>query len=141
MKIQIERTESPFRFEAQNESGNRVTMDAGPSLGGAGAGARPMEMLLMALGGCAGIDIVSILRKQKQEPLSFSLTIDGQREQEPWPGVFHTIEVLFRLEGELDADKVKRAVQLSMEKYCSVARTLEKTATINYQIALNGVRI
>lgn len=141
MKIQLERKNAHFHFEGKNESGNVLNMDANPSIGGEGKGVRPMEMLLMALGGCSGIDVVSILRKQKQEVRSFSISVDGEREAGKEPSLFRIIHVVFTLGGELDPVKVKRAVELSMEKYCSVGKTLEATAKITYEICLNGNRI
>lgn len=100
-----------------------------------------MEMLLMAIGGCSGIDVVSILKKQKQEIKNFSIEVDGEREAGKEPSLYKHIEVVFLLEGDMDPSKAKRAVELSMDKYCSVAKTLEKTAEINYSVKLNGVRI
>jgi len=139
--IKVDRKNNNYHFEAVSESGNTVSMDAGPALGGENLGVRPMEALLMALGGCSGIDVVSILKKQKQEIKNFSMELDGERENGKEPSLYKNIEVVFSLEGELDASKVKRAVELSMEKYCSVAKTLEKTAEIKYMVVLNGVRI
>lgn len=141
MKVQINRKNNNYHFEAVSESGNTVSMDAGTSLGGENLGVRPMEALLMALGGCSGIDVVNILKKQKQEIKHFSMEVDGERESGKEATVYKTIDVIFKLEGDLDAAKVKRAAELSMEKYCSVAKTLEKTAEIKYMVVLNGVRI
>ncbi|MBX7094946.1 MAG: OsmC family protein [Flavobacteriales bacterium] len=138
MKIKVHRENDKFHFRAHNESGNTIDMDANPAIGGEGKGARPMELLLAALGGCSGIDVVSILQKQRQVASDIDIEIHGEREAGKEPSLFKSIEVIFRLQGELDADKVKRAVELSMDKYCSVAKTLEPTASIRYRIEVNG---
>lgn len=140
-KIKINRVSGNFHLEAKNENGNIVHMDGSEKIGGENKGVRPMEMLLMALGGCSTIDIISILNKMKQTLTDIHIEIDGQREEGVEPSLFKNIDVKFICKGEVESDKLKRAVDLSMQKYCSVAKTLEKTATINYQTELNGVLI
>lgn len=138
MYIEVKRVDDAYHFEAANEDGKVVQMDAAPAIGGHDQGVRPMEMLLMALGGCSGIDIVNILTKQKQTIGALKMGINGQRREKPEPKIFETIEVEFIFEGDLNAQKVNRAVNLSMEKYCSVTKTLEPTAKITYKVVLNG---
>jgi len=138
MKIELNRINDMFHFEATNEDGNVVEMDGSTSIGGEGKGVRPMQMLLMGLGGCSGIDIVLILKKQKQVVEDFKMTIDGDRQKDVEPSLFEKINVNFKLKGDLDHNKVRRAVALSMDKYCSVSKTLEKTAEISYSITVNG---
>lgn len=128
-------------MEARNEDGNTVHIDNSPAEGGSKLGVRPMQMLLMGLGGCSAIDIIGILNKQKQKIDDFSIEVDGEREQGVIPSLFETIKVSFMFSGDLDPAKVKRAVNLSMEKYCSVTKTLEKTADISYTIFLNKEEI
>ncbi|KXK53219.1 MAG: OsmC family protein [Chlorobi bacterium] len=140
MPITIERIDNDYHFVARNDTGNEVAMDGSPNIGGHNLGARPMEMLLMALGGCSGIDVVSILRKGRQEVAEFSMEVHGQREPGAEPSLYQTIHIHYRLAGELDAERVRRAIQLSMEKYCSVAKTLEATATLTWSFELNGER-
>lgn len=140
MPITIERLDNDYHFVARNGTGNEVAMDGSPNIGGHNLGARPMEMLLMALGGCSGIDVVSILRKGRQEVAEFSMEVHGQREPGAEPSLYQAIHIHYRLVGELDAERVRRAIQLSMEKYCSVAKTLEATATITWSFELNGER-
>ena len=138
MEIKIKRINDDYKMEAVNELGKSVIMDASSAIGGGDDGARPMELLLMALGGCSGIDIINILKKQKADLQSLQITINGEREPGAVPSLFRKIDVRFSLAGNLDADKVERAVELSMEKYCSVAKTLEKTAAISYQFEIQG---
>lgn len=116
-------------------------MDTSPEGGGSKLGVRPMQMLLMGLGGCSAIDIIGILNKQKQKIDDLSIDVDGIREADKVPSLFETIEVSFRFSGDLDPKKVKRAVALSMDKYCSVTKTLEKTADIRYNVFLNKQKI
>jgi putative redox protein len=141
MHIELNRLEAPFHFEAVNDTGNTIHFDASPEIGGQNKGVRPMQSLLMALGGCSGIDMVSILQKQKQEIESFRISIDGQRQKGVEPSLYENIHVVYHLSGPIDAAKAKRAAELSMEKYCSVAKTLEKTATITWEVELNNERI
>lgn len=139
MKIKLKRIDNDFNMEAKNEDDNVILMDGSKDIGGHGKGMRPMQLLLAALGGCSSIDIISILRKQKQELESLEIEVNGEREPLRKEGyaLFQTIEVHFIMKGNVDKDKVERAVKLSMEKYCSVTKTLEPTATITYKITLS----
>jgi len=138
MQINLKRKNDAVHFEASNEDGALLQIDGSPEIGGQNLGFRPMQMLLAGLGGCSGIDIISILKKQRQTVTGFDIQIDGQREAGKEPSLFENIKVHFVLEGEIDPDKAQKAVQLSMDKYCSVAKTLEKTATITYTWEVNG---
>lgn len=139
MKINLKRLDKDFNLQATNTEGNSVSIDASKEIGGNGKGMRPMQLLLAALGGCSSIDIISILRKQKQELDDIAIEVNGEREPvgENGYSLFKTIEVHFMIKGKVDKDKVERAVKLSMEKYCSVVKTLEPTAKIGYRITLN----
>lgn len=128
-------------MEARNEDGNAVHMDNSPDEGGSKLGVRPMQMMLMALGGCSTIDIIGILNKQHQKIDDLSVEVNAEREKDKVPSLFETIVASFYFKGDLDPGKVKRAVDLSMGKYCSVSKTLEKTADIRYEIFLNEQRI
>lgn len=140
VKVNLKKN-SGYHFEASNEDGIVVNIDASPDIGGKGKGVRPMQLLLMGLGGCGGIDIVNILTKQKQSIDDFQIFVEGDRETGATPSLYKKIEMIFALKGKLDEDKVKRAVSLSVDKYCSVKATLDKTAEINYRIELNGKKI
>jgi putative redox protein len=123
-------------FQAETPSGHRVTMDASPQAGGENRGPSPMEMLLSAAGACSGIDIVLILEKMRLRVDSFSMEVSGERAEDH-PRRFTKVNVLYRLEGELPPDKVRRAVELSRDKYCSVLRSLNAEVTTRFEI--NGV--
>ena len=137
MQVTIKHIDDAYGFEAENESGKKITMDANAAFGGNNLGFTPMQLLIAAIGGCSSIDIVSILKKQKQEIKSFDIKIDADREQGKEPSLFTNIHVSYFLTGKIDLDKAQRAADLSIEKYCSVAKILEKTATITYSVKVN----
>ena len=126
IKVEIDRVAGDFGFEARDANGHVVRIDTSPETGGNNFGVRPMQMLLMGLGGCSGIDIVSILKKQRQPIEGFHMTIEGEREQGKEPSLWEDITIIFELSGAIDPAKARRACELSMEKYCSVAETLRK---------------
>jgi len=136
MEIEINLLNDAYHFGAKNESGNEVHIDASPAIGGKGLGARPMELLIMGLGGCSGIDVLSILRKQKIEPTGFKVKLSAEREKDKTPALFTDIHVKFIFKAPIDENKAQRAVDLSMQKYCSVSKTLEKTAKITYEVVV-----
>jgi putative redox protein len=138
MRIELKQLDNAFHFEAKDESGHSVHMDAGKDTGGNDKGVRPMQMLLMGLGGCSAIDIVMILKKQKQVVESFEISIDGEREEGKDPSLWKTIQIHFKLKGQIEKEKAERAVALSMTKYCSVSKTLEIAgAAITYKVSVN----
>lgn len=136
--IEIKRVEGEFGFEATDADGHIAHMDSSPETGGNNFGIRPMQMLLMGLGGCSGIDIVSILKKQRQTVVDFSMTINGEREKGKEPSLWESVHITFRLKGDIDPDKAKKACELSMDKYCSVAATLRPGHTrITWEVRIN----
>jgi len=137
MKINIKRIDDDFNMEATNEDGNTLLMDGAPDIGGHGKGMRPMQLLLAAVGGCSAIDVILILKKQKQIIESFEIEVDGEREKIEDYSLFKDICLHFKIKGEVDPDKAEREVKLSVEKYCSVSKTLEPTAKITYKISIN----
>ena len=141
MEITLERVNNDYLFEVANQSGHRVFLDNKSKEEGDVKGISPMELLLMGLAGCSSIDVISILSKQKIQPASLKMEVDGKRFKGQIPSLFEEIDVKIILKGNISASKVKRAVDLSFEKYCSVSKTLESTAKINYRIFLNGIEI
>lgn len=131
MKISLRRVQGAH-FEARNEAGQVAMLDGPPSLGGQGAGVRPMEMVLMGLAGCSALDVLLIMQKQRQPLRDLDVFVEARRA-DAVPAVFTEIEVTFEATGEIDPTKLERAVQLSMEKYCSVAKMLERTARITHR--------
>ena len=113
-------------------------MDTSPETGGQDFGVRPMQMVLMGLGGCSGIDIVSILKKQRQTIEGFRMIIDADREKGKEPNLWERVHIVFELKGHIDHDKAKKACELSMDKYCSVAATLrEARCKITWEVRVN----
>ena len=145
MKISLKRLDDAFHFEAKNEDGRTVQIDAAEKIGGRNQGVRPMQMLLMGAAGCAAIDIVSILKKQRQEISDFEIDAEGEREAPAIKGeaaVFNEVAIHFKLKGKIDPEKAKRAVELSMEKYCSASKTLRSAgAKIEYKISVNDLSV
>lgn len=137
-KVAMKKVDGKFHLEAKNESGNSVHIDAGVAIGGENKGIRPMELLLMSLGGCSSIDVLLILNKQKIDPIDFHIEIEGNREEGVEPSLYRDIKIKYWCKGEMSSEKLKRAVALSLEKYCSVAKTLEPTAKITTEIYLNN---
>jgi putative redox protein len=135
MRAVVRRRNGAVHFVAETGNGGVVAIDGAPAIGGQGLGARPMELLLSALGGCAGIDVVGILAKQRQELDDLTVTVEGERGAGE-PSVFTRIHVHFSATGQVDEAALRRAVELSMEKYCSVARVIERTAEITYTQAI-----
>jgi putative redox protein len=127
--IEITRVQGDFGFEAKDANGHIVKLDTSDETGGINFGVRPMQSLLMGLGGCSGIDIVSILKKQRLTVEGLSMTIKGQREKGKEPSLWETVHVDFHLKGNMDQDKAERACALSINKYCSVAETLRRSGT------------
>jgi putative redox protein len=124
-------------FVARASDGHEVRMDASPQHGGAGLGPLPMEVALMALAGCAGMDVISLLRKMRQHVTSYRLEVRGARADEH-PRVFTEVDVVHVVSGrDIDEFALKRAVSLTASKYCSVSAMLGWGAQVrhSWQIA------
>lgn len=136
MKATIKWVEDAM-FLGESGSGHSVMMDGPPEIGGRNAGIRPMEMLLIGVGACSSVDVVSILKKARQNITGCEAKVEAQRV-DAIPAVFEKIHMHFIVKGkELDDAKVKRAVELSAEKYCSASIMLQKggvEVTHDYQI-------
>lgn len=133
MKVQAKWVEG-YRFIGNNEAGHGIVMD------GAGGEARlgnsPMELLLLALGGCSGIDVVHILKKSREDVVDCIVSVDGTRADTE-PKVFTDIHMIYTVVGRnLSEDKVERAVSLSAEKYCSASVMVQKAANITREIII-----
>ena len=140
MEVVLKRIDDDFHFEGMGSSSVPVHIDAAEGIGGHNAGARPMELLLMGIGGCTAIDVILILKKQRQSIEDFQIRISGNREKiegtEKTP--FNEINIQFELKGTIDGNKAIKAIQLSMEKYCSATAQLEPSATITHTLVLNS---
>jgi putative redox protein len=136
MKIVLSRLNDACNLEARNEDGNIVLIDGSPSVGGEKKGFRPMQLLAAGAGGCSAIDIITVLKKQRQVLKDIEVIVNAEREADAVPSLFSTIHLHYILTGNLEKDKVEYAINLSLQKYCSVVKTLEKTAkvTSSYEI-------
>jgi putative redox protein len=135
MQIDLNLVGGDYGFEAKDAKGHTIKMDTSPENGGINFGVRPMQVLLMGLGGCSGIDIVSILKKQRQPVEGFSMKIVGDRFADKIPSLWEKIHIVFELKGNIDPEKARKACELSVEKYCSVAETLRGAgAAITWEV-------
>jgi putative redox protein len=128
--VVIKHTNAEYGFTAIDQAGNVITMDKSTSEGQSSHGISPMQGLLISLGGCSGIDIVSILKKQRQSLNNLTIEVRGEREQDSVPALWKTIHMRFVMEGHLLLEKAEHAARLSVEKYCSVAETLRRAGCI-----------
>ena len=124
-------------FLGETPSGHQIQMDASEEVGGQNSGARPTELILSAVAGCTGIDIISILQKMRLEPTSFHMDVKGDRAEDH-PKRFTHIHIHYELEGDLPEEKVVRAIELSNDKYCSVSHSLNAEMTTSY--CINGIK-
>jgi len=136
-RIEIKRLDDAYALEATDTNGHSLIMDAAETIGGHNSGIRPMQTLLMGLGGCGGVDIISILKKQRQEIKEFKMIIEGERETGKEPSLWKHIHISFQFTGNVDVDKAKKACALSIDKYCSVAATLRAAGcTIKWDVEI-----
>lgn len=140
MKVSVKHIKG-MHFQGEGSTKVMTNMDTSVTAGGTGHGTSPMELLLMTIAGCSGMDIVTILDKMKVKVQRFEATVEGERASDH-PRVFKDIEVVYKFWGEdLPNDKLQRAVQLSMEKYCSVANMIDKAANLTYRIEINSITL
>ncbi|MBI4822731.1 MAG: OsmC family protein [Nitrospirae bacterium] len=125
-----------LQFVGESDSGHAVVMDGTPDVGGNDTGMRPMELLLVSLGGCTGMDVISILKKKKENVTGLELNIKGEKA-ENYPKKYTSVNIEFTVKGKgISEDAVKRAIELSMDKYCSVKATIEPTAKVSWSMRL-----
>lgn len=119
-----------MRFDITGNSGHSLTVDVAEDEGGENAGFSPIELLLLGLAGCTGMDVISILKKKRQDVTGYEINVNGTRRPEP-PMTYEQITVEHVITGHsVDPKAVERAIELSSTKYCGVSNTLNKTATI-----------
>lgn len=134
MQVQLKRTGN-MKFEATGAAGISAVLDGPKSSGGTEQGLRPMETVLVALASCSAMDIVHILKKQRQELEDLDITVTGERVDKI-PSVFSEIELHYSASGKVDLEKLERAVELSIETYCSVAAMLRNSVKITYRCSV-----
>jgi putative redox protein len=123
-------------FVGQSASGHAVVMDGPPDIGGQNLGVRPMEMVLLGLGGCTAVDVIMMLQKSKQDVRDCHIEVSAERADSV-PKVYTKIHVHYIVKGkDLNEAKVERAVNLSSEKYCSVSKMLEQAAEVTHDFEI-----
>lgn len=119
MKVELKRVNDAVHFEATGSENVIVHVDGSEAIGGQGLGVRPMELVLMALGSCSSFDLISILKKQRQDIKDVSVIVKGERK-DATPSVFTKIHMTVNLIGNVDTAKAEKAAELAIKKYCSV---------------------
>lgn len=134
MQVELKRVGDAFHLEGKGMSPVVVNIDASQDIGGENLGARPMELLLMGLGGCTSIDVILVLKKQKQPLKDYKVVVSGEREmiEGTQMNVFKKINVHYIIYGDIEEARVERAIKLSMEKYCSATAQLRASAEITH---------
>ena len=131
MKARVKWIEN-VKFVGESESGHSVIMDGAPESGGENSGCRPMELLLLGMGGCSAFDVMTMLKKSRQQVNDCTVEINAQRADEI-PKVFTQIHAHFIITGsDLQENHIKRAIKLSAEKYCSASIMLGQMAEITH---------
>lgn len=121
---------------AEGGSGHTITMDGAPDVGGRNLASRPMEIMLMGMGGCTAIDVVSMLKKQRQDIEGVEVSLVAERAEDH-PKVFTSVKVVYTVRGRnLNKALVERAVSLSDEKYCSATAIIKKSANVTHEVVL-----
>lgn len=131
LRVKLDKV-GPAAFEARAGSGGEVVIDGAPSIGGQGRGMRPMELLLCSLASCAAMDVVHILRKQKEPLEGLTIEVQGQRA-DAVPARFTAVHLRFLAQGDVAANKLERAVRLGVEKYCSVGASLSPDIDVTWE--------
>lgn len=126
MQFRIHRSPDAQHTIATDAAGNQVQMYLPETAGGAATGVRPMQMLIMGLGGCAAVDILTILKKQRRRVDDFTVDIEAERAPDKEPSLWDTVHLVFTVTGDVSLEKAEKAVEMSMLKYCSVSETLRR---------------
>jgi len=139
MKVELKRLNDAVHFEGSGSGNVKVHIDGSEAIGGQGLGVRPMELVLMALGSCSSLDLISILKKQRQEITDVSITVEGERK-DTVPAVFTKIHLSIIITGIVDAAKAEKAAELAVKKYCSVHDMLAAGGVeISYSLVLKSI--
>jgi len=137
MKVTIDHLKSTH-MEAENEEGGIVRMDGSTEIGGLEGGFSPLQLLLAGIGGCSAIDVLGILEKQKQDLQDLKVVVEGNKQSVDQHSEFTTIHLNFIFTGDLEEKKVERAINLSIDKYCSVSKALENNSEITHSYEINS---
>ena len=122
-----------MRFVGKGETAATVALDAPLAAGGEAGGFRPKELLLSGLAGCTAMDVISILRKMRCEPVAFRVEVNAEVSSEH-PKVFTAFHITYYIRGDVPADKLKKAIELSQERYCGVTTMFRHFATVSHEV-------
>jgi putative redox protein len=136
MRVRLEQV-GPAAFEASAGSGGKLVVDGAPEIGGEGRGMRPMELLLASIASCSVMDVLHILRKQKEPVEHLAVEIEGARA-DAVPSPFVRMKLVFVARGKVDESKLRRAVSLSVEKYCSARATLGAGVDVSWDARIEA---
>jgi putative redox protein len=136
MSVELKRINKAFHYEAKDGEGRIIDLDSSPDIGGEGKGIRPMDLVLMGVGGCSSIDLGLILNKQRQTLDDYKVTVSGERNTDPGKS-FKSIHIEFELWGEIDSEKLDKAIELTKNKYCSVIQSLNPAIEITTGYTIN----
>lgn len=136
LRVRLEQI-GPAAFDATASSGGKLVVDGAPEIGGTGSGMRPMELLLSSIASCSAMDVLTILRKQKEPIEGLVVEIEGARP-DLVPSPFTRMKLVFIARGNVDEHKLQRAVSLAVEKYCSARATLGAAVAITWEARLEG---
>lgn len=135
MHIHLLRSPDGHAMQAGDEAGNQITLSLPDSAGGTATGFRPMQLMIISLGGCAAIDVLTILKKQRQQVVDLRIGIDAERYHQPLPAPWEKVHLVFTVIGLVDQQKAEKAVAMSLDKYCSASETLKLAgATISWEV-------
>jgi Predicted redox protein, regulator of disulfide bond formation len=137
MKVTLNRMNQAVHFRASSTEGHTVDIDGGETSDGADQGVRPMQLVLMAAGGCSSIDIHLLLKKMRQPMEDLRIEVEAERVDEI-PAVFKKIFFHYHFKGELKEDKVRKSIEMSLDKHCSVVKMLDHKLAIGYDFSING---
>jgi putative redox protein len=132
MKIYLKRTNQAVHFEATNERGHTVNIEGSPNIGGEDSAPSPTELLLMSQAGCTAIDVVELLKKMRQPLEHLEVETEGHRAQDQVPKVFTHIHLHYKLYGDINPKKAEKAISMSIEKYCTVSKMIDKVAALTH---------
>lgn len=136
MNIQLKQYNNHKVFEASNSTGYSLLV--GTTANNSVNAIRPMELMLVSLASCSSIDIIEILNKQKQTNFKYDVKVTSERVKDKVPSIFKEISINFIFSGDISYQKIQKAINLSLDKYCSVSKIIEQTAKIKHTITLNG---
>lgn len=137
MSIKVEWRKKGYQFEAENSVGGKIRMDGDGVLQGIEGGIAPFELLLAGVGACSAVDVLMILKKQRQTIESLEVQVESEKtKNDIGYSEYKQIHMHYTLKGSVDLAKAQKALKLSVEKYCSVSKALEKASEISYSVEI-----